>query len=281
VRDVVPDRLLPYRLDPGQHRRGQAALVRGGRSNEQVRLRLPDRERGQDGGRHGEGRRNETHASTTDPEAGLDRKGRGKEARLSFMGHALLENRHGRIVAGRAGRGPGDGGGGPRHPITLGGDKGYATRDFVAGARALRATWRRTRPTAAPRATAGPRGIPAMASANGHGSGSKVKRDRERSPRKPASRRLDQGGSPAASGSAPRQGKGRLTVHARRGGLQLDPPAETPGSAGMSASCSRQAVPFKAGSTGGAPAPSSRSATAPSSPVSAACQFLRPGRIRG
>jgi hypothetical protein len=47
---------------------------------------------------HGETRRNDTHASTTDPDAGLDRKGRGKEAKLCPMGHLLMENRHGLIV---------------------------------------------------------------------------------------------------------------------------------------------------------------------------------------
>jgi len=47
---------------------------------------------------HGEPRRNDTHLSTTDPETRLFRKGLGKEARLCFMGHALMENRNGLIV---------------------------------------------------------------------------------------------------------------------------------------------------------------------------------------
>jgi hypothetical protein len=47
---------------------------------------------------HGERRSNATHASTTDPEARLLRKGRGKEAKLCFMRHLLIENRHGLIV---------------------------------------------------------------------------------------------------------------------------------------------------------------------------------------
>ena len=46
---------------------------------------------------HGQKRSNETHASTTDPDARLYRKGRGKEAKLAFMGHALMENRNGLI----------------------------------------------------------------------------------------------------------------------------------------------------------------------------------------
>jgi transposase len=48
---------------------------------------------------HGEKRSNPTHVSTTDPEAQLYRRGRGKEAKLSFMGHTLMENRNGLIVA--------------------------------------------------------------------------------------------------------------------------------------------------------------------------------------
>ena len=47
---------------------------------------------------HGQKRTNETHQSRTDPEARLHRKGPGKEAKLSHMGHALTENRHGLIV---------------------------------------------------------------------------------------------------------------------------------------------------------------------------------------
>ncbi len=49
---------------------------------------------------HGQRRSNQTHQSTTDPDSLLYRKGPGKEARLSFMGHALMENRHGFVLAG-------------------------------------------------------------------------------------------------------------------------------------------------------------------------------------
>src|SRR5216683_3329830 len=72
--------------------------------------------RGRNGERdfHGERRTNDSHASSTDPDARLYRKGRGKEAKLSFMGHALMEP--------HAERPP---------PITLGGDKNYDTKDFV------------------------------------------------------------------------------------------------------------------------------------------------------
>jgi transposase len=99
---------------------------------------------------HGERRKNETHASTTDPEAMLFRKGPGKEAKLSYMGHVLTENRNGLVVGaqlsqstGKAERDvaielieaiPG------QHRITLAADKNYDTQDFVAKARALNVT---------------------------------------------------------------------------------------------------------------------------------------------
>jgi transposase len=99
---------------------------------------------------HGEQRRNDTHASTTDGEARLFRRGAGKEARLSFMGHLLMENRSGLVVATRLTQAtglaereaasrliesvPG------RHRITVGADRAYDTRDFVATLRRLNAT---------------------------------------------------------------------------------------------------------------------------------------------
>jgi transposase len=54
---------------------------------------------------HGQTRRNESHAPTTDADARRYRKGPGKEAKLCFMGHALMENRHGLIVGARRRRG--------------------------------------------------------------------------------------------------------------------------------------------------------------------------------
>ena len=47
---------------------------------------------------HGQTRTNDTHASTTDPDARLYRKSKGAEARLAYLGHLLIENRHGLIV---------------------------------------------------------------------------------------------------------------------------------------------------------------------------------------
>jgi transposase len=105
---------------------------------------------GRNGGHdfHGEVRSNDTHASTTDPDARLLRKSAGQEAKLCFMGHALMENRSGLVVdacltradghaeriaalamiephADRPGR------------VTLGADKGYDAEDFVNELRSM------------------------------------------------------------------------------------------------------------------------------------------------
>lgn len=100
----------------------------------------------------GERRTNETHASTTDPQALLARKGRGKEAKLCYAGHVLMENRNGLIVdieltqaTGRAEREaairmldrlPRE----QHRRITLGADKGYDTQDFVSELRKRKVT---------------------------------------------------------------------------------------------------------------------------------------------
>jgi transposase len=99
---------------------------------------------------HGEKRNNETHASTTDPDALLARKGSGKEAKLSYGGHVLMENRNGMVADvevlqanGTAERDAAlvmieriEG----NHQVTVGADKNYDTKDFVAEARNLKAT---------------------------------------------------------------------------------------------------------------------------------------------
>jgi transposase len=99
---------------------------------------------------HGERRRNDTHASTTDPDARLYRKGRGKEAKLCHLGHLLMENRSGLIVdamltpaTGTAEREAAEamlGRQAGRHRVTLGADKGYDAASFVTRVRALNVT---------------------------------------------------------------------------------------------------------------------------------------------
>jgi transposase len=99
---------------------------------------------------HGEQRSNDTHESTTDPEARLYRKGPGKEAKLNYLGHVLMENRNGlavqteltpatgtaereaavAMIAAQA----------PQGGVTLGGDKNYDTQGCVADLRAAGVT---------------------------------------------------------------------------------------------------------------------------------------------
>jgi transposase len=99
----------------------------------------------------GERRSNATHQSTTDPEAQLAKKGAGKEAKLFYSANALMENRHALLVdfqvepadgyaERRAAIAMVDGTLPGSHRITLAGDRGYDTRDFVANCRALAVT---------------------------------------------------------------------------------------------------------------------------------------------
>ena len=99
---------------------------------------------------HGEQRRNDTHQSTTDPEALLARKGPGKEARLCFNGHVLMENRNGLVVDVAVTRATGTAEreaaldlleqvSGSRR-VTIGGDKNYDTADFVTRCRRMNVT---------------------------------------------------------------------------------------------------------------------------------------------
>jgi transposase len=99
---------------------------------------------------HGEQRTNDTHQSTTDPEARLARKGRGKEAKLCFAGHVLMENRNGLVVDVAITQSTGTA---EREAaldmleqvpvsrrITVGADKGYDTADFVTMCRRMNIT---------------------------------------------------------------------------------------------------------------------------------------------
>lgn len=99
---------------------------------------------------HQEKRSNDTHESKTDGDARLARKGSGKEAKLSYMGHTVMENRNGLIVKAQAshatgkaereiasqllGQLPGTGN------KTVGADKNYDTAQFVAECRAMKIT---------------------------------------------------------------------------------------------------------------------------------------------
>ena len=109
-----------------------------------------------DGGRnpkvdfHKEKRCNETHRSTTDPESRLFKKGKGKEAKLSYMGHVLMENRNGLVIDTRLTKATGTAereaalsmveNVSGQHQITLGADKNYDTKNFVKELRSLKVT---------------------------------------------------------------------------------------------------------------------------------------------
>jgi IS5 family transposase len=98
----------------------------------------------------GERRTNATHASTTDPEARLYKKATGQEAKLAYLGHVLMENRHGLVVDTRVTPATGTAereaalamaeGIPGRHRVTMGADKNYDARDCVRELRELRVT---------------------------------------------------------------------------------------------------------------------------------------------
>src|SRR5882672_1081125 len=98
---------------------------------------------------HGETRRNDTHQSTTDPDARLARKGQGKEAKLSYAGHVLLDNRHGLVANVCITPATGTAEREAAHLLldasapagsTVGGDKNFDVAAFVAAVRALAIT---------------------------------------------------------------------------------------------------------------------------------------------
>jgi transposase len=101
---------------------------------------------------HGERRSNKTHASRTDPEARLARKGRGKEAKLAYAGHIVVENRNGLIVDCTLTKATGTAEeeaalklltrerGRCKGRLTVGADKGYNNKNFVKKTRGLRIT---------------------------------------------------------------------------------------------------------------------------------------------
>ena len=101
---------------------------------------------------HGQKRKNDTHESTTDPDARLYKKSYGTESKLAYLGHALVENRNGLIAAAMATQADGmaereaallmlaDKQKDRSRRITVGADKAYDAKDFVTAARALKVT---------------------------------------------------------------------------------------------------------------------------------------------
>ena len=135
----------------------------------------------------GEKRSNATHASTTDPQSRLAKKGTGKEAKLSFAAHALMENRHGLLVdfVVTEATGTAERDAAPVmldqarergfHPRTVGADKQYDTADFVRDMRRRKITPHVTQNTTnrRKRSTDEPPPTRATRSANGSGCGSR------------------------------------------------------------------------------------------------------------
>lgn len=149
------------RLLSTEHFSVDGTLIEAWASMKSVRPRTP--ESGPDeppsggGGRnpdasfHGQKRSNATHGSSTDPQARLYKKGPGKEAKLCFMGHGLMENRHGLLVDACLTQADGHAervaalhliephADRPR-AITLGADRGYDAEDFVNELRSMQVT---------------------------------------------------------------------------------------------------------------------------------------------
>lgn len=147
---VVVEQARAMRLLSDEHFTVDGTLIEAWASHKSFQPKHDKDELGGGDDFHGNKRRNDTHESKTDPEARLFRKGRGKEAKLCYIGHVLTENRNGLVVDvaltaadGRAEREAGLAMAG-RLPgvkrVTLGGDKGYDTEAFVAGLRELNVT---------------------------------------------------------------------------------------------------------------------------------------------
>jgi transposase len=142
----VVEQARALRLLSDEHFTVDGTLIEAWASHKSFRPKQGGDEGKPSGGFRGEKRRNDTHQSTSDPEAKLYRKSRGQESRLAYLGHVMMDNRHGLAVDtalsqahGRAEREaalemasrlPGD-----RRRVTLGADKAYDTREFVAGLR--------------------------------------------------------------------------------------------------------------------------------------------------
>jgi IS5 family transposase len=143
------------RLLSDDHFTVDGTLLEAWASHKSFRPRDQDPPSGGGGGNptvnfHGQRRRNDTHQSTTDPDARLYKKAQGREARLGYLGHVLMEHRSGLIVDATVT--PADGHGERdaalvmighrrgRRRITVAADKAYDTRDFIAQLRGMQVT---------------------------------------------------------------------------------------------------------------------------------------------
>jgi len=150
---AVVKRAKKGQLVSSEHFSVDGTLIDAWASMKSFRPKDEDDDEGGDGNGwgdfRGQKRSNETHQSKTDPEAKLARKGKGREAKLSYAGHALMDNRNGLVVDVMVTEADGNA---ERQAAlqmlvqaepsnaTLGADKGYDTRDFVLDCRALNVT---------------------------------------------------------------------------------------------------------------------------------------------
>jgi len=135
-----------------EHFTVDGTLIEAWAGQKSFRRKDEDGSSGSGGDFHGESRRNQTHVSSTDPEARLYKKSAGQEATLSYLGHTLVENRNGLIAGAMTtqadGRAERDAALLMLHEltrkrsgrITTGADKAYDTRDFVSTVRELGVT---------------------------------------------------------------------------------------------------------------------------------------------
>jgi hypothetical protein len=128
-------------------------LIQAWASHKSFRAKDGSDSDGSDGANfHGQKRSNDTHESTTDPDARLYKKSYGKESHLAYLGHTLVENRNGLIAAAMVTQADGYAEReaallmlqgqrkGRRRRITVGADKAYDTKDFIATTRELNVT---------------------------------------------------------------------------------------------------------------------------------------------
>jgi hypothetical protein len=182
-----------------------------------------------------EKRSSETHASTTDPDARLYRKGNGPSSRLCFMGHTLMENRNGLIVdaALTHATGTAERAAAPemldrrerKGRIPLGADKAYDVESFVGDLRQRRVTPQialngAVSKTGKPRKTAIDRRTPPPPRLRYQPAHSQADRGRLR---------LDQEPGRIRTGEGARQTEGRSRLHLRRRSLQPDPVTRSAG----------------------------------------------------
>jgi transposase len=147
----VLERAKPYLSD--EHFTVDGTLIEAWASHKSFRPKQgsePPSGNGREVDFHGEKRSNETHQSTTDPDARLYRKSKGSEAKMSYLGHALMENRHGLLVDTMVTLADGTAErdaavlmasqiSGVKQ-VTLGGDKNYDTQELVRDLREMKVT---------------------------------------------------------------------------------------------------------------------------------------------